>query len=136
MLCKEQRNGVFETRMKLINKSNRARAIPHASGVEILNAGGEMDVSDIQLAELNRFPMVKQWIYQGLLKVEKGKAAQDKKPTTETRSGPELPEGLTGIGTEIHHHGGGWYSVYHEGMPCSDEKVRKARAEEIAADYA
>ena len=94
-----------------------------------------MDVSDIQLTELKRFPMVKQWIYQGLLKVEDGKAAESKGPEVETRSGPELPEGLTGEGTEIYQHKGGWYSVYHEGMPCTDDKVRKERAEEIAADY-
>jgi len=135
MPCTKRQHGVFETRMKLINKSNRDRAIPHASGVEILPAGGEMDVSDIQLAELKRFPMVNQWIYQGLLKVEDGAAVEAKKPQTETRSGPELPDGLTGEGTEIYHHGGGWYSVYHAGMACTDEKVRKARAEEIAADY-
>lgn len=122
--------------MKLINTSGRARVIYGPIEMQRLEAGEERDITEAELDELKRHPNIRNWMHKGLLTVDMGAAKKPLPTAREERSGPELPEGVTGEGTETVHHGGGWYSVFHDGMPCTDEKVRKDRADEIAADYA
>ena len=120
--------------MKIVNKSGRARVITGPIEMLRLELGGEKEITEAELVELKRHPNFRNWLHKGYLAIEGGEAKPMPKATDE-RSGPELPEGATGEGTEVIHHGGGWYSVHHDGMPCTDEKVRKDRADEIAAEY-
>lgn len=89
------------------------------------------------------------WIEAGILLVKGAdapapKASKEEAPK-ETGKGKkeklvalpdDFPEDLTGEGVELHHTGGGWYDVYVNTFKVtSDQKVKKARALEIAAEY-
>ena len=120
--------------MKLKNVSGRTRVLWAPIEMIRLGPGDEVNVTADELAELKQHVNCRNWLHKGYIEVQGGEA----KPlpvAVDERPGPELPEGLSGEGTEIHHHGAGWYSVYNNGMPCTDVKVRKGQAEEIAKDY-
>ena len=122
--------------MKLVNTSKRARSINTGFEFLVLEPGEEYPVTAADLAEMRRHTMFATWVQRGHLTIKDGEAKKPLPVAVEERKGPELPEGLSGKGTELHDEGGGWFTVWHEGMPCTDEKVRKDRAEEIAKDYA
>ena len=120
--------------MKLVNVSGRARVLSRPIEMLRLNPGDEIEVTQAELEDLRRHPNIRNWLHKGYLEVQGG----DAKPlptAVDERPGPEIPEGATGEGTEIIEHAAGWYSVFHEGMPCTDKKVRYEQALEIAAEY-
>ena len=122
--------------MKLINCSKRERGIPYPEETKRLGPGEEMPIDIVQYDHLLSHPMAQAWLQQGLIKIERGDAAEPEPAAhSDERDHDPLPEGLTGQGTEIHDHGGGWFSVYHEGMPCTDVKIREEQAKAIAAEY-
>lgn len=119
--------------MKLKNNTGRDRVLRGPVEMYSLPARGEITVSSIELEEMKRHGNTRNWLHKGYISVEEGEAPVAK--LKDERDHPPLPEGVTGEGLEIHHHGAGWYSVYVDGMPCTDAKVRKEQADEIAKDY-
>ena len=120
--------------MKLINASRRPRGIPLDEFVT-LPAGGEVDINEYQLSQLQKRPMVRNWMQAGVLLVQQGDAAPEKGPVKEVRRGPDLPEGITGTGIEHEDLGGGWTHLWVNGFKCTDKAVRKKQAEKMALDY-
>lgn len=121
--------------MKLVNTSSRDMAIPTQIETTILKPNEFLVVSKTELEQLKRDSQIRNWLHRGMLSTQSGgntEHAADK--PKEEKS--DLPEGVTGKGVEIVEHKGGWFSVHVDGMPCTDKKVRKDQADEIAADYA
>jgi len=119
--------------MKLKNNTGRERILHGPVEMYTLPARGEISITERELIDLKRHGNTKNWLHKGYITVEEGEP--EPKPEPKPGGGPDLPEGVTGEGTEVFHHGAGWYSVFVNGMPCTDKRLRKDDAEAIAADY-
>lgn len=116
--------------MKLTNTSKRERGIPLADRLEVVPPGGEIEITEQDLARINRFVTSKTWLERGLITVSGEKV----KKKADERVAPELPEGVTGTGIEYEMRGS-WCHLWVNGERCTDKLVRKAQAEEMAKDY-
>lgn len=141
--------------MKVItNKGRRRLGIPGSPAL-VLGAEESAKVTDKQVAEFEKNRTTKLWLERGVLVLtDEGEDAgpPDMKPKQRHSSGivkpgrgirperdkrevEELPDGVEGDGVEMHHSGGGWWSVYVNGFKVTDRKVRKDEAESIAKEY-
>jgi hypothetical protein len=139
--------------MKLINKGARRLGIPGRPAI-ILDPGRAVSITEAQLEFIRKNRTSGRWLESGVLEVSgnskpvkvevevtppippKRHPVQQNKPVkADEREVVELPEDVTGEGTETHHAGGGWYEVYVNGFKVTDRKVRKDEAASIAAEY-
>ena len=123
----------------LTNNAGRRLGVPGRHAL-ILNPGESVEITDQQLADIKSNRVSARWLERGVIAVsEDGKPVTVKVKTEEPKSkpaaNPDLPEGLTGEGAEVHHEGGGWYSVYINGFKVTDTNLRKDEAEDTAAEY-
>lgn len=140
---------------KILNNSRRSRGIPGSPAL-ILAPGEEKKVNETFFESMLKNHTVSQWISQGLIVVDgenvEPPAKRELKPRKQSGVGlnrraartatqrdippPELPDGVEEKGVFLHHHGGGYYDVYVNGIKVTTEKVRgKDVANEIAAEY-
>ena len=128
---------------KLINQARRRLGVPGSPAI-VMAPGEAVAITASQVAALQKNRMVSRWLDVGTLAIvdedgtvekPKPKAKTGIKTVKDQRKPVELPEGLTGEGTELQHLGGGWYQVYVNGFKVTDSNVRKDRAKEISAEY-
>lgn len=111
----------------------------------VLNPGESREITDKQLEELQTNKTARRWLDRSILIIDGSEEAlkevatktSKKKPQEKEEPAPKLnlPDGITGVGKEYEHHGGGWYSLWINGECATDGKVRKKEAEEMAKDY-
>ena len=142
--------------LKLTNTGRRRLGILGRPAL-IIEAGQSVPITEQRLEEIKSNRTSARWLERGILTVSDGnepvKVEVDVKPTPpvtrkeripqplpqdrerDKREEVELPEGVEGTGTELHHAGGGWWEVYVNGFKVTDRKVRKDEAESIAEEY-
>lgn len=108
----------------------------------VLDAGETQEISATQFHSLRENKTTMRWMDSGLLTVQDPPEKHDdsklvlKKPAVKQEEyKDELPQGITGVGVELHKVGRGWYTVYVNGFAVTDGKVRKDEAESIALEY-
>lgn len=119
-------------------KNNGRRRLGIASNPAIvLDPGQSVEISTAQKEDLRTNRTAKRWLQEGILSLDGEDPVKEHKTDLERseKESEQLPEGVKGEGVELHHEGGGWWSVYVNGFKVTDTTVRKSEAQEIAKEY-
>jgi hypothetical protein len=110
----------------LINRGSREYGLPGNTHFEtvVLSLSKTVEVTDEHFAALRVYPDTARLLASGTILAEHTPDEPYEEP-------PSAPIGEV----EMFHQGGGWWHVYVGDVCVTDKKVKKARAEEIMAEY-